>query len=193
MTRARPPLSPEDHALWDRVARQARPLHPRPAVPRQAAKPVPPPPPKPPVAPFRIGEKAPQAGPLHGPGAGAGGAADLPVRMDRRAFARLKAGRVSPEARLDLHGMTLGQAHSALAAFILRSQTAGHRLVLVITGKGRGEDGDGPIPERRGVLRRQVPHWLHQPPLAGAVLQVATAHRRHGGDGAYYVCLRRLR
>ncbi|WP_341540294.1 Smr/MutS family protein [Rhodovulum euryhalinum] len=113
--------------------------------------------------------------------------------MDRKAFARLRGGKLSPEARIDLHGMTLAQAHPALNGFILRAQAEGRRLVLVITGKGLGPDGDGPIPERRGVLKRQVPHWLHQPPLSAAVLQVAEAHRRHGGEGAFYVYLRRAR
>lgn len=120
-----------------------------------------------------------------------GTAPAFPVRMDRKALTRLKGGKLDPEARIDLHGMTLAQAHPALIGFIQRSQAQGRRLVLVITGKGAALDGDGPIFERRGVLKRQVPHWLHQAPLAGAVLQVAQAHRRHGGEGALYVYLRR--
>src|SRR6056297_1988710 len=52
---------------------------------------------------------------------------------------------------------------------------------------------DGPAPVERGVLRRQVPHWLALPPLSSAVLDVSPAHRRHGGDGALYVYLRSLR
>jgi len=63
--------------------------------------------------------------------------------------------------------------------------------VLVITGKGRDDDGPGPIPRRRGVLRHQVPQWLSRPPLGPAVLQVTPAHRKHGGEGALYVYLRR--
>lgn len=114
-----------------------------------------------------------------------------PVRMDRKTHTRLKGGRLEPEARIDLHGLTLARAHSALAGFILRSRASGVRLALVITGKGRGSDDSGPIPERRGLLREQVPQWLAQPPLAGAVLQIVPAHRRHGGAGAYYVYLRR--
>jgi DNA-nicking Smr family endonuclease len=41
------------------------------------------------------------------------------------------------------------------------------------------------------VLRHQVPVWLQQPPLGAMVLQVAEAHLKHGGSGAYYVYLRR--
>ncbi|TCM79988.1 Smr/MutS family protein [Rhodovulum steppense] len=184
-------LSGEDRALWDLVARRTRPLPgkrpgpaPEPGEPKEP--PAAPSPGPAPIAPFRIGARANGTATSAPP-------SDAAIRMDRKAFNRLKGGKLSPEARIDLHGMTLAEAHPALTGFILRAQAEGRRLVLVITGKGQGPDGDGPIPERRGVLRRQVPHWLHQPPLAAAVLQVAQAHRRHGGDGAVYVYLRRPR
>lgn len=118
---------------------------------------------------------------------------NAPVRMDKKAFTKLKRGKLRPEARIDLHGMTMDRAHGALTAFILKSHAQGRRLVLVITGKGKDRDSDSPIPVRRGVLRHQVPHWLSVPPLAQAVLQVSQAHISHGGEGAYYVYLRRDR
>ncbi len=157
-----------------------------PVLPDEPPRPKPVTPPKKstePIEPFRIGERA-----------GAVTASIAPerqphLRMDKRAFGQLKRGKSTPEARIDLHGLTVADAHSALIAFLLRAQSEGLRLVLVITGKGRS--GDGPIPERRGILRRQVPHWLELPPLSQAVLQVVEAHQRHGGSGAFYVYLRR--
>jgi DNA-nicking Smr family endonuclease len=113
--------------------------------------------------------------------------------MDRRRFEKLRRGKVEPEARLDLHGMTSERAHGALTAFILAAHASGLRLVLVITGKGRPGEADAPAPHRQGILRHHVPHWLAAPPLVGRVLQVAPAHQRHGGGGAYYVYLRRQR
>ncbi|XDA98231.1 Smr/MutS family protein [Sulfitobacter sp. LCG007] len=115
------------------------------------------------------------------------------VHMDRKTFGKLKRGKMKPEARIDLHGMTLERAHVALSRFILSSHGAGRRLVLVITGKGKERDNGGPIPVRYGVLKHQVPQWLTLQPLAGAVLQIAPAHISHGGSGAYYVYLRRGR
>ena len=114
-------------------------------------------------------------------------------RMDRKQHGRLTRGKLDPEARLDLHGMTLADAHPALIRFILAAHAAGKRLVLVITGKGKDRDEGGPIPTRTGVLRHQVPDWLQSGPLTSAVLDIATAHRKHGGSGAYYVYLRRRR
>jgi DNA-nicking Smr family endonuclease len=111
--------------------------------------------------------------------------------MDRKTYARMKRGKSVPEARLDLHGMTIDVAHSALTAFLMRSHGEGKRLVLVITGKGRTDDNETFFNPPRGILRRQVPHWLEQPPLRQIVLQTVTAHQRHGGSGALYVYLRR--
>lgn len=197
-------LTDEDRELWSRVARTATPLHPR----RPAQDPAPqdePPKPRPrlplhhdvtpPPSPrrFRLGEKA-HGGHGHGHDLAPDVATALaahPLRMDHKTHKRLSRGKLRPEARIDLHGMTLAIAHPELMRFILQSAAAGRRLVLVITGKGKPNDDGGPIPIRQGVLRHQVPAWLHQPPLAPHVLQVVPAHQKHGGGGAYYVYLRR--
>ena len=112
--------------------------------------------------------------------------------MDRRRFDTLRRGRMDPEARLDLHGMTAERAHGALTSFILGAHATGLRLVLVITGKGKPPEQEF-FSQRHGILRHNVPHWLAAPPLGIRVLQVAPAHRKHGGGGAYYVYLRRQR
>jgi DNA-nicking Smr family endonuclease len=113
--------------------------------------------------------------------------------MDARKHAKMTRGKLDPEARIDLHGMTLAEAHPELIRFILNAQTAGLRLVLVITGKGKPGPDHGPIPQRTGVLRHQVPLWLRMAPMGPAVLQINEAHLKHGGGGAYYVYLRRGR
>jgi DNA-nicking Smr family endonuclease len=145
---------------------------------------------------FRIGEKlhTPTSTPHHVENDISERITQAPVRMDHATHRKMLRGKLKPEARIDLHGMTLAQAHPVLIHFIIDSFDAGHRLVLVITGKGRGgadDTGDGPMPIRRGVLRQQVPGWLHAPPLGAIVLDIREAHQRHGGGGAYYVYLKR--
>lgn len=115
------------------------------------------------------------------------------VQMDKRAFTKLRRGKIRPEGKLDLHGMTLDRAHPALNRFIMSSHQNDKRLVLVVTGKGKQRDEGGPIPARFGVLRHQVLHWLNAAPLSAIVMQVSQAHVSHGGGGAYYVYLRRSR
>jgi DNA-nicking Smr family endonuclease len=112
--------------------------------------------------------------------------------MDRRRFEKLRRGRLEPDARLDLHGLTAERAHAALTSFVLGAHAREQRLLLVITGKGR-PDAVAIRPHRHGILHHSVPHWLAAPPLVGHVLQVAQAHQRHGGAGAFYVYLRRRR
>ncbi|MGY6537184.1 MAG: Smr/MutS family protein [Pararhodobacter sp.] len=117
-----------------------------------------------------------------------------PLRMDHRLHGRMVRGKLAPEARLDLHGMTLAQAHGRLNSFILNAVARGQRLVLVITGKGRRARAaaDEPVTSGgQGALRREVPHWLRSAPLKAHVLNTHVAHRSHGGDGALYVYLRR--
>ncbi|MBP7002416.1 Smr/MutS family protein [Amaricoccus sp.] len=194
-------LSPEEAELWRRVAETTVPLRPAAAAGAlaEAALPdpvVPVPVPVAAAAPPRLAlrPRKPAAEPLVRVDLAAdphGALAEAGPHMDRRRFERLRRGRMEPEARLDLHGMTLERAHGALTGFILGAQASGLRLVLVITGKGR--EGDPLAPHRRGALRHAAPHWLAAPPLGGKVLQVAPAHFRHGGGGAYYVYLRRNR
>jgi len=43
------------------------------------------------------------------------------------------------------------------------------------------------------VLRRHVPLWLKEAPLAGCVLAISNATPQDGGTGAIYVMLRRKR
>ncbi|MCM2561985.1 Smr/MutS family protein [Lutimaribacter sp. EGI FJ00015] len=193
MTRRR--LRPEEVELWRKVADTAQRLHPeRTAHETPHPKPKPAKQPKTRMSDFTLGQSAQPMGRSHDLAPSLRDAMDrAPVAMDRKTFTRMKKGKLTPEARIDLHGMTLDRAHSALMRFILTQHSKGRRLALVITGKGRDRDGDGPIPVRRGVLKHQVPQWLSTPPLAQAVLQVVPAHASHGGDGAYYVYLRRHR
>lgn len=104
--------------------------------------------------------------------------------IDRANAERLKRGLHRIEARLDLHGMTQAEAHGALAAFIAASRTAGRRCVLVITGRGLGQNGPG-------VLKSSVPRWLEELELRRHILAIAPAQPQHGGPGASYLLLRR--
>lgn len=187
--------------MWERVAKTATPL-------RDQKPKLPPRPTREPLAKLRRSEEEAQkkpALPEFRIGEAARGDATedrmspaladqlrgAPVRMHHGTHRKMMRGKLAPEARIDLHGMTLSQAHPRLNDFIRGAHARGLRLVLVITGKGRDRDDEGPIPIRRGVLRHQVPAWLAAPPLGAMVLEVRPAHRRHGGDGAYYVYLRR--
>lgn len=192
-------LRPEEAELWQAVAHTARPMHPGMTY-RTVDAPAPTariepssPPPEPKLNRFRAGERAAAKSAHDTQPALPERLSAAPVLMDAKNHARMIRGKLVPEARIDLHGMTVAEAHPELIRFILNSWSGGLRLVLVITGKGKQGPDHGPIPMRYGVLKHQVPHWLRLPPLGPCVLQVTEAHLRHGGAGAYYVYLRRGR
>jgi DNA-nicking Smr family endonuclease len=182
-------LSDEEQALWSGVARSVTPLHQatkRPDPQDQSAVVSGAP------APASVGRQArrdvtaaekPPPPPL--------------VQLGRRFRQRVASGRTPIDARLDLHGFTQKQAHAALLRFLRGAQADGARMVLVVTGKGtprRSASGrDDTEPVEPGVLRRQVPMWLAMPEFRPFVVSVEDAHAAHGGQGALYVRLRRIR
>jgi len=175
MARTKPPPGESDRALWQAVMQGVKPLR---RVARHAKTTPPesvPPPPKPGAAAARIGAAPPTLPPLT-PGIAAG--------IDKRSFARFKRGRMTIEARLDLHGLTQDEAHRALTRFIARAIADEMRLLLIITGKGR---------LGQGVLRDAVPRWLNEPGARPHILALAPAQIGDGGSGALYVLLRRRR
>lgn len=192
--RRQKPLSEEDQQLWELVKKSARPMH--------AASFTPAPVPK--IKPPEIKGHRPLKS--HKPTSRKKEALlrfDLapdpmqqlsrkPQGLDKRTHDRLRKGKTAPEARIDLHGMTAAQAHSVLRGFIHSSHARGLRLVLVITGKGNtSRDEVGIMPTRSGVLRHALPQWLGMPDMHPMILQISSAHQRHGGGGAYYVYLKR--
>lgn len=190
-------VTPEESRLWREAMRDAEPLDRKePASPThpadQPAAPQPPPknqpagptktamltakPPPTPHKHFTITQRpqSPEAQPER-----------WPTGVDHRTDQRLRRGRMEIQGTIDLHGMNRATAHIALSGFLNRSAMEGKRCVLVITGKG-GAEGTG-------VLRHAVPRWLAEPPLRSLIVAHHPAQPKHGGDGALYVLLKRLR
>jgi DNA-nicking Smr family endonuclease len=160
-------LKPDEAHLWGHVTATVRPM------PGRLAPSVKPPPVEAAPAHLPIPVKAaPQkARPVQPPEA-----------IEPGRHKRIVRGHEPLEARIDLHGMTHDRARAALEGYIRRVWDEGCREVLVITGKGTQGDG---------VLRRFTPEWLAAAPLRDLVAGVSQAHRRHGGEGALYVALKR--
>ena len=105
--------------------------------------------------------------------------------LDKRTRSRLQKGEMAIDAVLDLHGLTLKEAHASLLRFVVGAAEQGHRCLLVITGKGSREHG--------GLLKAEVPRWLNEAALRAIILAFSYAQAKHGGEGALYVLLRRRR
>lgn len=107
--------------------------------------------------------------------------------LGRRMRTRVARGKEAIDGRLDLHGLTQSEAHTALLRFLRAATAREARLVLVITGKGGRGEGE------RGILKRQVPQWLSLPEFRALIIGFEQAHVAHGGEGALYIRVRRTR
>ena len=178
MSRKRPPLSPDDRELWQRVTNSVTPLREGRSVSRGSAR--------------QPASTAATGGPA---------VPEIPSRLpplasvDAKAARRIGRRSGGVDATVDLHGLTRSQAHRRLLAFLLRAQASGHRMVLVVTGKGRQrpEHADWWEEGERGVLKRDVPLWLASPEFRPLVVGFEQAHVRLGGEGAIYVQVRKSR
>ena len=174
------PLRPEEARLWAVVTATVRPSPGRaspkalelvapasaasPTINRQGATPA--------AADARPTAPSPPAAPL----------LHHPDTIEPRRKHRIARGREVIEARLDLHGLDQDRARARLLDFLLEAQARGSRAVLVITGKGYAG---------QGVLRRRTPEWLADPKLRSVVAGLSPAETHHGGEGAFYIALKR--
>jgi DNA-nicking Smr family endonuclease len=164
-------IVPDAH-LFEASLRDVKPLKRRKA-PRKIEAP-------PPVAPVAHVERAaPVVRPAPKP-------AEKPQapQLDGSTTRKLARGLLPIDATLDLHGLTQAQAHAALDRFVGRQIATPARVLLIVTGKGKGGEG---------ALKRLMPEWLMAGPHASRILKIASAARLHGGGGAFYVMLRRKR
>lgn len=185
-------LSPEEQALWQTLTQTVTPLR-RAAVAPPVAQP------ESPAAPAfdasfaetlarpRVKGRIP---PLRAPAAPLISVpAPVPV-LDGSWEKRIRAGRLTPDISIDLHGLNLAAAHVRLERLLDEAVRQGWRVLLVVTGKPR----PAPLPgedRRRGAIRAEIGDWLARSIHAQRVASVRRAHPRHGGDGALYIILRR--
>ena len=189
-------LTAEEAALWERLAATVEPL---PGKRRPAPSASPPQPARP------VQEKAAKAPPA--PKAAKGRAvpppkamarpAPAPVPLDRQGLdtgwdRKLARGTAAPDFTLDLHGASLEMAYTRLDHGLMQAKAMGARVVLVVTGKPRGLAA-ADRGERRGAIRAKILDWLAAGSHASDIAAIRTAHRRHGGEGALYLVLRRRR
>jgi len=185
-------LSDDEKALWRQVTERIDPMResfafePSTKAKLKSAGVMPQ---KPKLDAFRVGEKA-KSTPFTP--SGAVSPKGVTPNMDKKNFQRLVRGKLDIDGRVDLHGLTQEQAKMLLRTKLMQGHERGKRLILVITGKGK-QRTDEFNRQISGVLRQNVPMWLRQPPLSSIVLEVISAQQRHGGEGAFYVYLRRNR
>lgn len=176
---------PPDFHLWTEVTRTVSPL-PRRPLPEPADAHIAAPTPRPRLA-VRQAPSFPsyQAPPQRVE-------PELRPHIEPKMRRKLMRGRIDIDGTLDLHGMRQNEARSALNRFLVSRWSRGDRTILVITGKGLKKlDDAGTQIIERGILRSMLPSWLSEPGLAPIVAGWDYSAQMHGGEGAFYVRLKR--
>lgn len=173
-------LSGEEIELWESVAKDAKPLRKTKKISADVEQPI-----------FQSAIQEPVKASRQLPAFKPSQPKSPPplAPIGRREKSHLARGKKDIDARLDLHGMTQARAHRRLLNFLHEASEDGCTFVLVITGKGRTAEPGA----ERGLLRRMVPEWLGLPEFRSVVVGFETASIGHGGEGALYVRIRRVR
>lgn len=113
--------------------------------------------------------------------------------MTRRTIRKLV-----PEATIDLHGHTLQKGRLAFRQFVLQQANMGRSCICVITGKGTREIDEERLSillsyESAGkhTLREALHDWIKEPDIHPLIASLSRANPHHGGDGAYYLVLKK--
>jgi DNA-nicking Smr family endonuclease len=183
---------PHDFHLWTSVAATVEPLRRKGLLKLGAGTlPVPEADPEPlvkaPPKPLKVGKPF-----LPAYQAPAPGVPSAERSVDPAIHKKVRRGRIEIDGKIDLHDMTQSEARDALRRYIGARAARGDRTILVITGKGARTDNDYiAAMTERGILRTMLPIWLSEPGLSHLVSGWSVAARGHGGEGAWYVRLRR--
>ncbi|WP_298037205.1 Smr/MutS family protein [uncultured Desulfuromonas sp.] len=107
---------------------------------------------------------------------------DEEPKAQPRRMKQVRKGALTPEAELDLHGLTREEARQKVRYFLEDALYKGLRTVVVVTGRGNHSGGEP-------VLRGEVERLLEQEGRKWA-LEWGRAPRQYGGEGALLVFLK---
>ena len=102
--------------------------------------------------------------------------------VQQRVMEKLRRGQFAIEKELDLHGMTVNDAETALKRFLVHCQQNQYRCVRIIHGKGLGSK------DKKPIIKNRVNQWLQK---NNAILAFCSARPVDGGTGAIYVLLKK--
>ena len=95
---------------------------------------------------------------------------------------------------IDLHGHSLNEANYKIKNFIRESFQEGIEKLIIITGKGiHSKNEEDPfISKKLGILKYSVPDFLEKDlELSNIIKNMSPAKIEDGGEGAFYIYLRK--
>ena len=99
------------------------------------------------------------------------------------------------DKKIDFHGKSLNEAEEIFLSTILNCYNKNKRCLLFVTGKGlfkRKNNKDDHEPKLyHGIIRAAFSDWVKSKKISKYILSFEQASIEHGGDGAFYVYLRK--
>ena len=97
---------------------------------------------------------------------------------------------------IDLHGFSLENANNIIEEFIIRCFKQNVNKIIVITGKGlRSKSIGNPyLSKDLSILKHSVPDFIKlRPNLMKKIKQIKEANTKDGGQGAFYIFLKKFK
>ena len=109
----------------------------------------------------------------------------------------IKKGLIKIDKKIDFHGKTLLESEELFSSTVLSCHQKGMRCLLFVTGKGLFKKkglGEHTSPKLYyGVIRSAFTSWVNSKKFSKYILSYEKASTHHGGEGAFYVYLRKYR
>ena len=107
----------------------------------------------------------------------------------------IKKGSFHIDKKIDFHGKSLLESEEQFNNTIIESYNSGQRCLLFVTGKGLFKSKNYEESYRpklyHGIIRTSFVEWARSKKFSKYILSFEQASTEHGGDGAFYVYLRK--
>jgi len=107
---------------------------------------------------------------------------------------KLKKKKQYKTKSIDLHGYSLKEANETIQDFINKSYEENVNRLIVVTGKGlhSNNEKDPYVSKNLSILKYSVPEFIENNiELKKKILEITNAKIEDGGEGAFYIHLKR--
>ena len=97
---------------------------------------------------------------------------------------------------IDLHGYTLDEANKFVQEYIEKSYLKNVNKIIVVTGKGlhSRNDQNPYVSKDLSILKYSVPEFIKKNKnLMDKIIEIKQADIKDGGDGAFYIYLKKFK
>ena len=98
--------------------------------------------------------------------------------------------------KIDLHGLSLDKANKKIKILVDKYFVEGVEKIIIITGKGlKSKTIDNPyVSKNLSILKNSVPDYINaNSKIKNKIKSISKAEIKDGGEGAFYIFLKKFR